>query len=402
MKSMRRQLSIKNMNIRDEPFGYEELHSNYDENLLGQQLGSLSMPSDIDDYDANVNTNTGFGYDSGELPMGNGLSDPVVDLDRMIAETSARWKCTVTAIVSNTVTANTTNVSSATLSSNNTNPTNTTTGTDSITYFTNINSGSSTGSPQPQSAPVNTPALSMESPIVSASTSSGTAPQSLVGMQSTARRPQIVSRQNSTGTHCSVMSIPTAMEHQVIEQQQAEIHALHAAIQAQHRQQRLQQSSMNGFHRNRPTTFSNITHQQQFHQQQYAPSHGRFVPGMTALNENSVTLIEPNNHNSFSIVNYGNIPHSGCVPFNPYTVEEKIDCAPVEHIEVHHHDASFWQDDLTVWSGFNTVTGNPDSPSCAEPSKPTCSSSPDGNPRQVLFPYRGDDRTLSRQLAHLL
>jgi hypothetical protein len=386
MNNMRRQLSIRKMKVNDEHFGYSGNHKDYNDNMLVQRMASLSMPSDFDDYDVNLNNNTGFGYDTSEELMDTGLADPVVDLDRMIAETSARWKCTVSAIVNNTVTANTTSVSSATLSSsvsNGTNPNAATTASDSITYFTNVNSASSTGS---QSKSNSTPAAIMESSIISTPNSSVSAPQSLVGIQSTIRRPQIVSRQNSTGTH-SVISVPSSMEHQVIEQQQAEIQALHAAIHAQQRQQQLQLSSMNGFHQNRARSgnFPHIQQQQQLNHQQYASSYTRFVPGMSALNENSVTLVGTNNNNTFSIINFGSNSNGGCVPFNPFVVEEKIDCAPIEHIEVNHHDASFWQDDLTVWSGFNTVTGTPESPSCSEPPTPSFSNS------RVDYPTKFDD-----------
>lgn len=275
MRNLRRSLSNTRLQVR-QPY-YDEYQ---DEGVLVQQMGSLAIPNEDDDVNY-----FSLSYDGAAI-----INDPVVDLDRMIAETSARWKCNVTAIVNNTVTANST-VNSALTGSN------TIGGRDSNTFFTNSNSGSSTASPQP---------LQPNDPT-SAS----------IGMSM--RRPSMITRESSSGTLCTI----PGMEHRVIEQQQAEIEALHAAIQAQQMQQSI------GFHRN------------PFHN----PSFHRFIPGMSALNENSAVEGGPMNYNNF--------------PFRP--AEENIDCAPIEHIEV-NHDASCWQDDLTVWSGFNTVTGNPDSP----------------------------------------
>jgi hypothetical protein len=276
MRDMRRSLSNKRLQVRQSY--YDDYH---EDGMLSHQMGSLSMPSEDDD--ANYFS---LSYDGESI-----VNDPVVDLDRMIAESSARWKCTVTAIVSNTVTANSTVNSALTVS-------NTSGGRESNTFYTNSNSGSSTGSPQPiQSNEQNT---------------------ALIGLPM--RRPSVITRESSTGTHCTVPSI----EHRVIEQQQAEIEALQAAIHAQ------QMQSSIGFHRN------------PFHN----PSFSRFVPGMSVLNENSAVDVTPMNYNN-------NFPFRA--------TEENVDCAPIDHIEV-HHDANCWQDDLTVWSGFNTVTGHPDSP----------------------------------------
>jgi hypothetical protein len=239
-----------------------------DKDPLIQQLGSLSVHAEDEvlHFDSDLTSN-----------------DPIFDLDQMIAETSERWNRTVTAIVSNTVTANST--SGSALSG----PTTISARDNGI--FAHSPSGSSTDSPQQK--------LSNETPLP-------------LGLKMI--RPSVVTRQSSNGT------VGGFEHHLVIEQQQAEIEALHAALQAH------QLQSAISFHRN------------SFHH----PSYARSNPGMLIVHENAVV-------------------HGQQMTFEPFRSEEdsNFDCAPVEHIEVNHDSnaSHYWQDDLTVWSGFNTVTG---------------------------------------------
>lgn len=237
-----------------------------DEDTFLQQLGSLSVhqEDDVLYFDSDLNTN-----------------DSILDLDQMIAETSERWNRTVTAIVSNTVTANSTSSSAlagpTTISSRDNG------------MYANSPSVSSADSPQQK--------LSNETSLS-------------LGMNVT--RPSVITRQSSNGT---IGTVGGMEHHLVIEQQQAEIEALHAALQAH------QLQSAISFHRN------------SFHH----PSH-RGNPGMLVVHENAVV--------------------NGQMTFEPFRSDNdsNFDCVPVEHIQV-NHDSDYWQDDLTVWSGFNTVSG---------------------------------------------
>jgi hypothetical protein len=180
-----------------------------------------------------------------------------VDLDEMIAESSARWKTTVNAIVTKTVTA------------------------------------------------------TQGSLIV---------PSAAVAASSLASSIVTTSRKD-----CTVLRDPLVLRHVddsgVIEKQQAEIESLRAALNAQR-----QHSSQGNYH--------------------------KFSTEMLVLPEAAEFEAPSANYNfrNFS---------------SPSTEDITIDCVPLEHIEVNHdasdpNSSNYWQDDLTVWSGFNTVTGGMD------------------------------------------
>lgn len=227
-------------------------------------LGSSGFPAD-DDF-ANV-----YNLSSSETDSSD---DKIVDLDEMIAETSARWKTAVTAIVTNTVTATSTSKGSLMI----TNP---------------DSSAAATG-------------------------------RSSIKSQSKPRKDSYNSR-GHTASRPDALVASRVDESEVIEKQQAEIEKLRAALKAQRQQ---------------PSHF-----------------HHRFSTEMLVLPETSEFEAPHANYNFHS--------------FASQDAEDiTIDCVPLEHIEV-NHDASdpnsshYWQDDLTVWSGFNTVTGGMDNVSNA-------------------------------------
>jgi hypothetical protein len=165
-----------------------------------------------------------------------------VDLDEMIAESSARWKTTVNAIVTKTVTATQGNL------------------------------------------------------VVPGATAS-----------------------SLTGPIVPSLPMKLKVESNVIEKQQAEIESLRAALKAQRQ-------------------------------------HNKFSSEMLVLPE--TTEFEAPSDFPFR-----SFP-------SPGTEDITIDCVPLEHIEVNHdasdpNSSNYWQDDLTVWSGFNTVTGGMDGISSA-------------------------------------
>lgn len=266
---MRRPLPKKRILLEKTEYEY------HDDGVLSHQLASLSIPSDIDD-----DTDNDFLTES----ISN---DTIVDLDRMIAETSARWKCTVSAIVSNTVTANSTGNGSVLVATVNSKA-----GTNSL-------SDSSTNA-SPQQIPLQEP-------------------PPFHGMMPS--RPSAISRQTSTGTTCTV----PGMEHHVIEQQQAEIEALQAALQAQQLQSSL--------------VFQKA--QNHFHQHLFSKLH----PELAVLNENLAMQDGQSYYNHY--------------PISPED-DNSLHCAPIKHIEVDPDSGTCCQDDLTVWSGFHTVNGWPE------------------------------------------
>lgn len=208
-------------------------------------------------------------------------NESIVDLDKMIAETSARWKNSVGAIVGSTVTA--------------------------ATFNSNVNNGLIAS--QPSNNTVKPAHLAAVVP-----------PSALVVASCTTHIPP------STGVTI------TTKKNNLIEQQQAEIEALRAALKTQ-------------LHQKEPSSKSNnpLLYQLSLAKNSNNSNHGLLDPVTSSTNPvDKLPRAEPEQDDSIT-----------------------VDCAPVEHIEVNHDESDpnssqYWQDDLTVWSGFNTVSGGID------------------------------------------
>jgi hypothetical protein len=236
-----------------------------------RHLGSLAFPGEEEFANA-YNLSSSDDTDSAS-------NDGIVDLDEIIAETSARWKTTVTAIVSNTVTS--------------------TSAAKGALEVANAN-------------------------IYSGTPSNGNKKfASHIGTLSTNEMSLV--RPVATCTRISADTAVPAKDNTMIEKQQAEIESLRAALKAQR-------------HR-------------QHHKHQQPQS--KFSSEMIVLPE-TCEFDSPNSNIQFPAFSSQNTEG-----------DITIDCVPVEHIEVNHDAADpnsshYWQDDLTVWSGFNTVTGGID------------------------------------------